>query len=168
MLTRKGRNFQTDAIRQALKLLGLVRPDEVATMRLQCYQVLIIPCDGAVMRDKCLDTLLQLDGVTMFPIEGRGFWVKFDVAQVPVSSERPHGLKYSLTLHKPNGERIVGFDNAHEIKTGSGPGKKVPTEWDHKHRFRSIKPYDYEDAAALLADFWSEVDGVLRELGEMA
>lgn len=78
------------------------------------------------------------------------------------------GIKCSLTPHEPNGERILGFATAHEIRTGSGPGKKAPTEWDHRHRFRPIKPYDHEYAAALLADLWSEVDGVLRELGEMA
>lgn len=33
------------------------------------------------------------------------------------------------------------------------------------HRLRSIRPYEYRDAAMLLADFWATVDAVLRERG---
>jgi len=36
---------------------------------------------------------------------------------------------------------------------------------DHRHRIRTVKPYDYSDAATLLADFWTEVDAVLKERG---
>ena len=36
---------------------------------------------------------------------------------------------------------------------------------DHRHRFRTIRPYDYVDAAELMADFWCEVDLVLKEMG---
>jgi len=35
-----------------------------------------------------------------------------DVARVGVTPERPHGIKYSLTLHAPDGTRLIGFDNA--------------------------------------------------------
>jgi hypothetical protein len=38
-------------------------------------------------------------------------------------------------------------------------------DFDHKHRLRTIRPCDSEDAATLLADFWAEVDGVLKERG---
>jgi hypothetical protein len=34
---------------------------------------------------------------------------------VAPSKERPHGLRYSLTLHGPGGKRLVGFDNAHGV-----------------------------------------------------
>ena len=30
---------------------------------------------------------------------------------------------------------------------------------------RTIRPYDYQDAATLLADFWAEVDAVLKQRG---
>lgn len=86
--------------------------------------------------------------------------MRFAVTRVPVSPEKPHGLDYSLTLHGPSGERLVGFDNAHPA------GKRrrgVPH--DHRHRLRTVRPYDYRDAATLLADFWEVVDGVLRERG---
>ena len=36
---------------------------------------------------------------------------------------------------------------------------------DPRHRLQTVKPYAYEDAATLLADFWQEVDAVLKERG---
>jgi hypothetical protein len=89
-----------------------------------------------------------------------GHWVRFTVTRVPVSRAKPHGLDYSLTLHGPEGERLVGFDNAHPV------GRRARGEpQDHRHRLRTIRPYGYRDAATLLADFWAEVDAVLRERG---
>jgi hypothetical protein len=79
---------------------------------------------------------------------------------VPVSPEKPHGLDYSLTLHGPECERLVGFDNAHPVEW-----QKRGDPQDHCHRLRSIRPYECRDAAALLADFWEAVDAVLRERG---
>ena len=96
--------------------------------------------------------------------EGR-YWVKFEVKQCEVSDERPHGLRYSLTLHGPRNERLVGFDNAHAVAATRGPARRAKVPYDHKHRLRTIRPYDYDDAATLLADFWSEVDAVVRQLG---
>lgn len=93
------------------------------------------------------------------------YWVKFEVTAVAVTSQRPHGLRYSLTLHGPTGERMVGFDNVHAISGVSGPSRKSTQKFDHKYRFRTVKPYEYSDAANLLEDFWNEVDGVLREIG---
>lgn len=73
-------------------------------------------------RDHSLDTLLELDGV-MYTVDDTGCcWVKFDVARIDATQERPHGLRYSLTLHDEKGTRLLGFDNAHPIREGSGPG----------------------------------------------
>jgi hypothetical protein len=36
---------------------------------------------------------------------------------------------------------------------------------DHRHRLRTIRAYEYRDAATLLADYWTTVDAVLRERG---
>jgi hypothetical protein len=88
---------------------------------------------------------------------------------VPATPEKPHGLDYSLTLHgpdsgDPNDTRLIGFDNAHAIRGQSGPGGRREA-WDHKHRFRKVRPYDYTDAASLLADFWKAVEHVLAERG---
>ena len=63
--------------------------------------------------DPTLEALLDLDGqVLVVDPEGR-HWVRFTVTRVPATPGKPHGLDYSLTLHGPNGERMVGFDNAH-------------------------------------------------------
>jgi hypothetical protein len=112
-------------------------------------------------RDSSLDTLLLLDG-EMFVVEG-SFWVKFEVKQVPASAEKPHGLDYSLTLHDGNGDRLLGFDNAHPIREGSGPGARTRIEYDHKHKGERVRFYDYRDAMSLLSDFWSEVELILKE-----
>ena len=116
-------------------------------------------------RDRNLDNLLDLDGQVLFVDPAGKYWVKFSVKKVDTSPERPHGLSYSLTLHDRTGRRLVGFDNAYPVRASSGPGKKKGKEYDHKHRFRTIKPYEYKDSAALLADFWLAVDTVLKKEG---
>ncbi len=115
-------------------------------------------------RDPCLDTLLELHGQT-FVLDEAGHWVKFRVAQVEVTSERPHGLSYSLTLHGPDGIRVAGFDNAHSVRKRQGPQPRKGRTLDHKHRFLTVRPYEYTDAAALIEDFWKLVDAVLDEIG---
>ncbi|MFC3711339.1 DUF6516 family protein [Sphingoaurantiacus capsulatus] len=116
-------------------------------------------------RDPSLDTLLLLDGET-FVIDPAGhYWVKFEAIRCEVTATRPHGLRYSLTLHDRANKRIVGFDNAHAVKAGKGPGARKPAAFDHTHRLRTIRPYDYIDAASLLTDFWKIVDAVLDERG---
>jgi hypothetical protein len=109
--------------------------------------------------------MLALNGTLMSITESGDWWVKFVVRRVPVTTEKPHGLDYSLTLHGPGNARYVGYDNAHSITVGSGPGARKPVAQDHRHRLKSVKPYEYQDAATLLADFWQEVDTVLREEG---
>jgi hypothetical protein len=87
-------------------------------------------------RDPTLDVLLDLDGQVLVVDPKGGHWVRFVVTRVPVSPSKPHGLDYSLTLHGPDGERLVGFDNAHPVarqKHGSrrtiaiGCGRFSPT-----------------------------------------
>ena len=97
--------------------------------------------------DPTLDTLLALDGQVFFVDDKARFWVKFEVKRVEPSEERPHG------------ERLVGFDNAHAARSSRTPAR------EHRHRFRTIRPYDYVDAAELMADFWCEVDLVLKQMG---
>ncbi|MGH9610231.1 MAG: toxin-antitoxin system TumE family protein [Bryobacteraceae bacterium] len=116
-------------------------------------------------RDPGLDGLLDLDGQILVVDEKGDFWVKFEVRRVAVTPERPHGLHYSLTLHGKDNERLVGFDNAHPVRSSSRPGGKGQRALDHKHRLRTVRPYGYKDAAALLADFWAEVDAVLKSRG---
>ncbi len=111
-------------------------------------------------RDATLDTLLELDGQVLVVDPGGRYWVRFVVTRVPVSPEKPHGLDYSLTLHGAQGERLVGFDNAHPVAR-----QRRGAPQDHRHRLRTVKPYEYRDAATLLEDFWRLVDAMLREKG---
>ena len=113
-------------------------------------------------RDSSLDTLLLLDGETFIAdVEGK-CWVKFVAKQVPVSPERPHGLAYSLTLHDEDGERLLGFDNAHPVRAARRPGARTRIEYDHRHSGERVRFYVYADAATLLADFWAEVETILQ------
>ncbi|MEI6559145.1 MAG: DUF6516 family protein [Rhodospirillaceae bacterium] len=118
-------------------------------------------------RDPSLDALLDLNGQVLVIDPETRCWVRFVVQRVPVTDAKPHGLDYSLTLHGASGERLVGFDNAHPVH-GSGPsGKSTSKPFDHKHRLRTVRPYDYQDAATLLVDFWSAVDALLNEKGHL-
>jgi hypothetical protein len=119
-------------------------------------------------QDSGLDDLIALDGVVLVVDPIGNYWVKFVVTRVAPSDERPHGISYSLTLHAADGERIVGFDNAHAVNIGSGPSRRMSSTHDHRHCYGSTtKPYKYQGASELLQDFWNEVDAVLKEKGSI-
>lgn len=106
-------------------------------------------------RDHALETLLELDG---FIAEiGEGYWIKIEARKVEKNKEKPRGVKYSLTLHNPKGDRVLGYDNAHSI-----PSKASISAHYHMHKSGKIIVYDYKDAASLLEDFWKDVDRILR------
>lgn len=60
------------------------------------------------------------------------------------SSERPHGLKYSLYYGK-GGQRIVGYDN----EAGKG---------DHRHLGDEEEAYEFTTVEAMMADFLADVE----------
>jgi len=108
-----------------------------------------------------LEFLLAFDGrVHWYP---QGYWVKFEIKRVEPTAARPHGLRYSFTLHDPQGTRLIGYDNAHRIQTRAGR----TAEADHWHRTADDPgtPYSFKDAATLIGDFMDEVERVLRERG---
>jgi uncharacterized protein DUF6516 len=107
--------------------------------------------------DHELAFLLNLDGLE-FQF-ARGYVVKIEAREIAATRQRPHGIKYSLTLHDPTGRRIYGMDNAHGIRRR--------TEYDHRHVHGAGKmlAYQYRAAAALLQDFYGEVERILRERG---
>ncbi|WP_322010627.1 toxin-antitoxin system TumE family protein [Paraburkholderia sp. J12] len=116
-------------------------------------------------RDIAIDTLLDLNGSVLD--QGNGYWIKLEAWRVDVSDEIPHGIRYSLTLHEPYGNRILGYDNAHAVK----PPKKFKyagriLAYDHKHRHVSDKgvPYEFKDAQQLLVDFFADTDRVLSQM----
>jgi len=116
-------------------------------------------------RDPGADVLLDLDS-QVFVVDTKGqYWVRFSVSRVVSTPDRPHGLNYSLTLHGPGGNRLVGFDNAHPVRESRGPGGKIRGPVDHRHRMETVRPYRFKDAATLLEDFWAEVDKLLKEKG---
>ena len=115
-------------------------------------------------RDTGLDTLLDLDGTIID--QGGGYWVKIAAHLVDQPTrERPHGIAYSLTLHDPYGQRMLGFDNAHAVKPGKGrrySGRRVEYDHEHQHMDDPGKPYEFVDACQLLKDFFAAVDQVLN------
>jgi hypothetical protein len=89
-----------------------------------------------------LRCLLALDG---FEFEfARGYRVKIEARRIKPSKSRPHGIKYSLTLHDLDGHRLYGIDNAHGI------GRRG--EFDHRHVYRGRRalPYPYRGPVLLL------------------
>lgn len=107
--------------------------------------------------DHELAFLLDLDGCE-FQFAA-GYVVKIAARKVKPTTRRPHGIKYSLTLHDAAGRRIYGLDNAHGI------GR--PAEYDHRHVYGGKKPlgYSYRGPAELLEDFYAEVERILKERG---
>lgn len=97
----------------------------------------------------------------------KGYWLKFEIARVKTSPERPHGLSYSFTLHAPDGKRLVGFDNAHDVPPRGSRFKRRASVTDHWHRTEKDRgrPYAFRDAETLIDDFFDEVERVLRERG---
>ena len=89
-----------------------------------------------------------------------GWSVRFRIAEVGVSVERPHGIKYSFTLHDVDGTRLLGYDNTH--------GVPRTQEYDHRHRFRRARElvaYEFRSADELLVDFFAAVERACAEEG---
>lgn len=105
-----------------------------------------------------LEALLNLDGFEFQFVEG--YRVRIAAKLVETTDVRPHGIRYSLTLHDPAGARIYGLDNAHGIR-------RTQAGFDHRHVYgsRRIVPYIYRGPAELLEDFYREVERILRERG---
>ena len=115
-------------------------------------------------RDHGLELLLAYDGrVEYLPA---GYSLKFVIRAEAPTAERPHGLRYSFTLHDPSNRRVLGFDNAHRVKP-LGRNKCRPPTHDHWHRDASDRgrPYAFTDAATLLSDFYNEAERLLRGRG---
>lgn len=112
-----------------------------------------------------LEILLSLDGTEY--TEENGYWYKIEASKVEPTKERPHGIRYNLTLHDNYNQRILGFDNAHAVKAKKhGYYTGAIMSYDHLHR--SIKdkgiPYEFKNAQQLLNDFLNEVNSILSTL----
>jgi hypothetical protein len=95
-----------------------------------------------------------------------GYWIKIEAWEVKPSKEIPHGIRYTLTLPAPSGKRILGYDNAHTVKTKGNKfsGQRLPFDHKHRHVADTVVPYEFKDAHQLLSDFFTEVDSVLKEV----
>ncbi len=106
------------------------------------------------MNDGGLETLLAMDGSIVD--QDDGYWFEIHAWAVEPSSDIPHGIRYSLTLHNPYGTRLMGYDNAHAVKLSKKfkfAGHRLP--YDHRHRHAGDKGilYEFVDAYQLLSDF---------------
>lgn len=112
--------------------------------------------------------LLDYDGARF--VFDEGYWVKIEVRRVMPTGERPHGLTYSLTLHDPDGRRLLGFDNAHAVRSLGGRYARKPLAHDHWHRTAADegRPYGFTSALKLVEDFLTEVERTLAERGVSA
>ena len=115
--------------------------------------------------DHGLEFLLAFNG-RIHHLE-KGYWLKFEITRVETTAKRPHGLSYSLTLHAPDGARLVGFDNAHDVHRKGSRSRRHGRVMDHWHRTETDpgRPYVFKDAETLIDDFFNEVERVLRERG---
>jgi Family of unknown function (DUF6516) len=89
-----------------------------------------------------------------------GWSIRFRIVEVEESATRPHGLKYSFTLHDVDGTRLLGFDNAH--------GLARTLVYDHRHRFRraaELVPYEFKSADKLICDFFEAVENACKQEG---
>jgi hypothetical protein len=112
--------------------------------------------------------LLPVDDpfVRLLDFHGRSYWlvngwsIRFSIVECVVSTARPHGIRYSLTLHDVDGTRLLGFDNA------TGRTRRMTS--DHWHPFRRTEvhePYEFNGADRLLVDFFTAVEGACEQAG---
>ena len=115
--------------------------------------------------DHDLEFLLAFNGRRHFLEDGS--WLKFEIKRVNPVAHRPHGLSYSFTMHRPDGTRILGFDNAHappRRRSKTGRRRKAHDHW-HRTAGDEGRPYNYRGAAQLLDDFFDEVERICAERG---
>lgn len=89
-----------------------------------------------------------------------GWSIRLRVAETLVTTGRPHGIKYALTLHDIDRTRLLGFDNAH--------GLPRVQAYDHRHRFRrtaELVPYGFRGADELICDFFDAVERACKQEG---
>ncbi|MGM8227777.1 hypothetical protein ACSV5M_14420 [Cellvibrio sp. ARAG 10.3] len=110
-----------------------------------------------------LEVLLDLHGTEY--TEENGYWYKIEAWRVIPSKEVPHGIRYNLTLHNNYNKRILGFDNAHAVKSPTrAKFKGRVITYDHKHRSSTDTgiPYAFSSAQQLLSDFFNEVNRIVK------
>lgn len=110
-----------------------------------------------------LEFLLNMDGMVHF-YENK-YWYKIEAKLVEPSTERPHGVKYSLTFHDKHNRRIFGFDNAH-FPESTGRYKARFVTYDHLHKDAEDKgtPYDFISTYKLVEDFFAKIHQFMEKI----
>lgn len=89
-----------------------------------------------------------------------------EVRRHPRSGIARKSRTVSITRLRFTGLRANGWSAL--ITPIRSAGVDAASRMDHRHRLQiTVKPYAYEDAATLLADFWQAVDAVLKERGAL-
>lgn len=118
----------------------------------------VMPAD-----DRSLAYILDLDDEEIV-YEG-GYVARFKIKEIPVTAAKPHGISYSLTFHAADGRRLMGFDNAHNVAHRGAKFSERQVTFDHWHRDQTDagRPYRFESAEKLIADFFGEIERILQE-----
>ncbi len=74
--------------------------------------------------------------------------IEIKIWKVPVSDDKPFGVKYSLVFVR-DGKRVIGYDNA------EGKG-------DHKHIGDKELPYNFTTVKKLFDDFYRDLEEVQK------
>ena len=89
--------------------------------------------------------------------------IDISVAQVPVSSEIPHGVRYSFNYRVGTSEgwmTLIRFDNAHIIK---GLNKR-----DHKHMFENdVQEIEFSSPKELINELMRLIEHNRRKIDEI-
>lgn len=115
--------------------------------------------------DTGLNNLLDLHGTEVHRDDG--YWWKIEAWVVSPSKERPHGIRYNLTLHNKYNKRVFGMDNAHAVKPPKKKGYSGKRhDYDHLHKSASDKGtlYEFVDCATLLNDFFNGIDNTITTI----
>jgi integrase len=115
----------------------------------------VFPIEIYFVRDDALERLLGYHGLRYYLVNA--WYVSFRIWRVEVSEARPHGIRYSFTLHDELSARLLGFDNAH--------GVPKQMAHDHRHSFRRTKQIVedwFVSADKLLSDFMTAVGEACR------
>jgi hypothetical protein len=101
--------------------------------------------------DTGLNNLLALHGTEAHRDDA--YWWKIEAWEVQPTKERPHGIRYNLTLHNTYNKRVFGLDNARY-------------DYDHLHKsaIDMGTPYEFKDCATLLNDFFSGIDTTIEAI----
>jgi hypothetical protein len=111
--------------------------------------------------DPAVELLLQMDGF-VFHLQD-GYQVTYEVRQIEPTKDVPHGIRYNLVLLDRYKQRVLGFDNAHRVRTGKRRLGAWSKTWDHIHIRGQMVPYHFESVVQLNDDFWKAVKKYLSD-----